>query len=122
MSTYSYLIAWLWYLAAVIGLMVVWWRMTRRLPPFWRDLSRALPTFWALMPWSVASGHGSLAPVWLVTLFEGLLRENGDVKRAGVGLLLATLIAVVVTAVEAWRRRAERAPEPVRERREPRVS
>lgn len=108
MASSSYLIAWLWYLGATLVLAAVWWRWTRKLPPLWRNLARALPMAWALMPLSVTLGHERLAPAWLVTVFEGVLREEGDVVRGSVALLIATLLAVLAVAGTWWleRRRA----------------
>lgn len=106
MSSYSYLVAWAWYLGAVIGLSLVWWRITRGLPEFWKHLVRALPVAWALVPWSVAPDQASLAPAWLVMIFEGVLRDGGNAWRAGKGLLLATLLALLpVLALWLYHRR-----------------
>ena len=102
MASSSYLIAWLWYLGATLVLIAVWWRWTRKLPTLWRNVSRALPAAWALMPLTVALGHERLAPAWLVTVFEGFLRDEGDLRRGGLTLLLATVLALLMVAASWW--------------------
>lgn len=107
MSTSSYLVAWLWYLGAVVVLIGVWWYWTRKLPTFTRNLTRVLPVAWALTPWTVTLDHERLAPAWLVAIFEGLLREQGSGWRAGIAVLLSTLLAVSVVALLWWRERRQ---------------
>ena len=103
MSSSSYLIAWSWYLGATLLLVFVWWHWTRKLPMLWRNLLRALPAAWALMPWTVSADQSRLAPAWLVAIFEGFLRDGGNGWRAGVAVLLATLLAVLLAALVWWR-------------------
>lgn len=113
MSTSSYLVAWLWYLGAVLVLVGVWWYWTRKLPALARNLARALPAAWALMPWTVQLDHSRLAPAWLVAIFEGFLRDQGSGWRAGIAVLLATVLAVLLTVlVWWWERRRQQAEAP----------
>jgi hypothetical protein len=98
----SYLIAWSWYLGATLVLIAVWWYWTRKLPTLWRNVLRALPAAWALMPLTVALDHERLAPAWLVMVFEGFLRDEGDLRRGGLTLLLATVLALLMVAANWW--------------------
>lgn len=111
MSTSSYLVAWLWYLAAVLALVGVWWYWTRKLSPLPRQILRVLPVTIALVPWTVEVGHERLGPAWLIVIFEGVLRDGGTGWRAGAGVLAALLLTVLIVACMWWRDRKRAAVE-----------
>lgn len=105
MSTSSYLVAWVWYLGAVLVLVFVWWHWTRKLPSTVRNLIRVLPAALALMPWTVEQEHARIAPAWLVAVFEGFLRDGENGWRAGIAVLIAVIISVLLVTVVWWRQR-----------------
>lgn len=109
MSAQSYLLAWLVYLAALTGFLVLGWYLSRRWPIWLRHPARALVAALLLLPWSVSRGADQWAPAWIVTIFDGLMQPEVPVARAGLPLLLALAAAVAVAIVEqCWRQRQRR--------------
>lgn len=96
----EYLITWGFYTAAVLGVMLVWWAMTRPIP--WRWLKqplRLLVTALLLVPAPVAADRVELAPAIFIYLFDVLMVKEGDAERAllylGYGLLLGMVVVVL---------------------------
>jgi len=94
-----------------VGLMIVWWLMTRRIRWSWlRNMLRVTALVALLMPYPVPGQEGFLAPALMNTFVEGLFYEEYGFANAGVPLLLAIVIAniiylIVDLAWQAWRRR-----------------
>jgi cytochrome c-type biogenesis protein CcmH/NrfF len=57
------------------------------------------------MPWPVSSTHDEWGPAWVVSLFDGLARENVSLWRAGAPLLAVLLLALLLAGAEVWRQR-----------------
>ena len=91
----------------MLVLIGVWGYWPRNLATLARNLTRVLPVAWALTPWTVILDHELLAPAWLVSIFEGVLREQGSGWRAGIAVLLSTLLAVALVMVLWWRERRQ---------------
>lgn len=103
MTTQGILVAWGWYLVAVLFSAWLLWRGARFLPLTWRTLLTGVPLLVALVPWSVAVDNPSLAPAWLVALFDGVVQEQGSFWRAGWTLPLAVLVGLLPVLL-VWRR------------------
>jgi hypothetical protein len=106
----EYVAAWIAYLLAALGLMAVWWRITRILP--WQPLKQLLRIVVAaplLIPAPVSSGSLEWAPAVFVLLFDMTLLEEGDPLRALDYVLYALLLALLVLVADGvfrhWRTR-----------------
>ena len=73
----EYIIGWAVYLVAVVGLLVVFWRMTRSIPWFYfkRGLRLAVAAL-LLVPMLIPESQGFYAPAWiqggLLLVFDGV--------------------------------------------------
>jgi len=101
----GYLIAWVWYLLALLVAAWLLWRGGRFLPPVWRTLVTVLPVLVLLVPWTVAEGHEALAPAWMVAVFDGTVQTDGSFWRAGKVVVLAALFSLLPVALVAWAQR-----------------
>lgn len=114
MEAQGFGMAWGWYLAALLLAMWVMWRGGKFLPLSWRTLITVMPALVFAVPAPVSVEHASLAPAWLVALFDGLVQEDGSFWRAGKMVVSAAIVgalpAVVVAHVQ--RRRATAPAEP----------
>lgn len=115
MEAQGFGLAWGWYLAALLLAVWVMWRGGRFLPLTWRTLITVLPLAVFAVPAAVAEQNSSLAPAWLVALFDGLVQEQGSFWRAGKLVLLAvvvgTLPAVLVALIQRRRQADVGAPQ-----------
>jgi hypothetical protein len=107
------LIAWGVVLGAGLATLACVFILTRRIPsPWWRTLVRCLAAVWLLMPAAIQALPGYYAPAFIVAIFEGLFRTDGQPAPALLVLTTASLIVVVfllvVLALNA-RRTAKRA-------------
>jgi hypothetical protein len=93
------MVAWSWYLVALLVAAWVLWRGSRFLPPVWRTLITLLPVLVALVPAPVSPLHESLAPAWIVALFDGLVQEEGSFWRAGKWVLMAAALSLLPVLV-----------------------
>lgn len=109
MASQGFMVAWSWYLVALLVAAWVLWRGGRFLPPVWRTLITVLPVLVMLVPAPVSALHESLAPAWIVALLDGLVQEDGSFWRAGKLVLLAALLSLlpVAAVVLLQRRRAQ---------------
>lgn len=117
LSTQEYLISWGVYLLSVLGLMVVWWRMSFWLrPPALRNVVRLSAAIALLTPYPVPGQEAFLAPALMMTFLEGLFFEAYGFKHAGIPLLMAVLIANIIYLVAdlGWQM-VKRKRQPVRE-------
>ena len=105
MSSESYLIAWLWYLSASCALLLVGWRISRGWPFLLKFVPRALLAVLLLVPVSVTPELDSLAPAWLVLLFDAFLQEGASPLRAARPLLVFAVLALVLVLAVWWRDR-----------------
>ena len=80
-----------------MGVLFVLWYITRPL--------RALAAALLLMPWPVSPNHQEWGPAWVVSLFDGLAREDVSLWRAGGPLLAVLLLALLLAGAEIWRQR-----------------
>jgi len=97
----EYLIAWTVYLAAAVGGLTVWWRMTRWIS--WvvvRQLARALLAALLLTPSAISTDIHQWAPAMFVYLFDMLLVKGNDTSLATGPLMWACLVALVVVGVQ----------------------
>ena len=108
MEAQGFTVAWSWYLVALLVAVWVVWRGAKFLPLTWRTLITVLPALVFLVPAPVAPDHESLAPAWLVALFDGLVQEDGSFWRAGKMIVLAAVVgALPAVLVEVIRRRRQ---------------
>lgn len=96
MSEKGYLIAWLVYLLCSAGLLVCFWYLTRPLYRWLRVSLRWLAPVFLLFPWTAYGDGSKLAPAWLTTLFDALLKQDASFTRAGLPLLGALVIALLL--------------------------
>ncbi len=89
-------------LGALAGIFI----LTRAISAPWlRTLLRCLAAVWLLLPWQIEVVEGKYAPAFIVALFEGLLRNDGNPRPALIALASASLVVVVVLLVAAAIRR-----------------
>ncbi len=105
MTTKAYLWGWFAYLLGSVGVLFVLWYITRPLHGWLRLPLRALAAALLLMPWPVSSSHDEWGPAWVVSLFDGLAREDVSLWRAGGPLLAMLIVALLVAVAELWRQR-----------------
>lgn len=98
----GYLYAWLIYLACSVGLLLCFWYITRRFYFWLKQPLRALLVVFLLVPWQADSGVSGLAPAWLTMLFDGLLKQDVAIGRAGLPLLLALLVASILVCISLY--------------------
>lgn len=112
MASQGFVVAWSWYLVALLVGAWVLWRGSRFLAPVWRTLITVLPVLVALVPAPVSPLHESLAPAWIVALFDGLVQDEGTFWRAGKWVVLAAVISLLPVALVTLlqRRRAQQQP------------
>lgn len=90
----AYLFAWLAYLAAALILCGLLWWLCHRLPAMVSAPLVLVGAVLVLMPWTVTTGSASLAPAWVVALFDGLVQQQAPFSRAGIPLAVATVMAL----------------------------
>lgn len=98
----EYLITWGAYFGAVLGLLLVWWTMTRPIPWLW--LKQPLRLFVAailLVPAPVAADRAELAPALIVWLFDSLLIKDVESERAMSYLLYGIGLGVIALMLDA---------------------
>lgn len=106
----EYLVTWAVYYGAALGVLLVWWRMTKPIP--WvplKQLLRVLLAAAVLVPAPVDSQSIELAPALFVLLFDLLLIQEGDALRASVYLLYGVVLGLVALIIDGlirmvWRR------------------
>lgn len=106
----EYLVTWAVYYGAALGVLLVWWRMTKPIP--WvplKQLLRVLLAAAVLVPAPVDSQSAELAPALFVLLFDLLLIQEGDALRASVYLLYGVVLGLIALIIDGmvrmvWRR------------------
>jgi len=88
-------------LATLAGVFV----LTRFIGLLWlRSLFRCLAIVWLLIPAKIQVVSGYYAPAFIVAIFEGVFRREGDPGPAIVSLTAGTLVvAALFLSVAAWR-------------------
>ena len=56
----------------------------------------ALAAVWLLLPWNIQVVEGEYAPAFIVALFEGVFRADGNPRPALMVLALASLLVIIV--------------------------
>ncbi len=105
MTTQAYLWGWFAYLIGSVGVLFVWWWLTRPLSRWGKVPLRTVLTALLLTPWSVSPQHDEWAPAWVVSLFDGLAQEDVSLWRAGGPLLAVLILAGLLAGAELWRQR-----------------
>lgn len=108
LTTKAYLMAWVFYLLAAGGLMLVLFRLTRGWRPVaFRIVLRAIAAVWLFMPAVVEpdAARETLAPAFVVLMFD-LLQGYEIAARVLEPMLILTavVIPVVLGADWAWAR------------------
>ena len=87
-------------LATLAGVFV----LTRFIPlPWLRSLLRCLAAVWLLIPAKIQVVPGYYAPAYIVLIFEGIFRREGDPSQAITVLTAATLVVVALfLCLAAW--------------------
>lgn len=99
MSEKGYLVAWLIYLLCSVGLLTCFYYLTRPLYRWLRLPLRLSAMVFLLLPWTAYKDGHELAPAWLTSLFDALLKQDASFLRAGVPLLAALLLALLLSAL-----------------------
>ncbi len=90
-------VAWIIVAVAGLGTLVGVFALTQPIPSAWlRWLIRCLTAVWLLVPWKIQVVEGYYAPAFIVALFEGLFRSDGNPRPA---LMLLALVTLFVLAV-----------------------
>jgi len=108
------LIAWGVVLVAGLGALAgvfVWTRAIAN--PILRSLLRCLAAVWLLLPWSIQVVPGHYAPAFVVVVFEGLFRDDGNPVPPLMGLAAGSIVvlAIFLVASVLGRLRGETRPE-----------
>jgi hypothetical protein len=101
-----------WVIVAAAGLATLAgvFLLTRPIRYAWlKTLLRCLATVWLLLPWQIGVVEGKYAPAFIVAIFEGWFRREGNPWPALTALGIASLVVIVVLLIGAVVRRA-RAP------------
>lgn len=106
MENSGYILAWLVYLISALGLVIVFWRMTRSLS--WRRVRRGLRAMAVAVLFTPinASDDGLwLAPAYLVGLYDWVQGYTDKAAEAGAFMLYAFVLMVGVILLESVMRR-----------------
>lgn len=101
MNEGNYVLAWVCYLLAAAGSMIVFWRMTRFIP--YRAVKTMLQLLFAtfiLVPWYIHPGSEHLAPAFVITALEVFIRKAGPGEAAVFLELMLLLVFVGALVVE----------------------
>ena len=90
-------VAWIVVAAAGLGALAGIFVLTRWIGNAWlRSLLRCLAAVWLLLPWNIQVVEGEYAPAFIVALFEGVFRADGNPRPALMVLTLASLLVIIV--------------------------
>jgi hypothetical protein len=98
-----------WVVVAVAGLATLAgvFLLTRPIKhAFLKTLLRCLAAVWLLLPWQIGVVEGKYAPAFIVALFEGLFRREGNPWPALTVLAVGSLAVLVVLLVAEVVKRA----------------
>lgn len=106
MGNSSYLISWCIYLIAAVGLVCVFWRMTRNLKlRRTRRSLRALVAVVFFTPINIGVNSHWLAPAYLVGAYDWVLGRSEKALEAGFYISAAYVLMIVVIMLESVIRR-----------------
>jgi hypothetical protein len=105
--------AWIVVGVAGLGTLAGIFVLTRSIRIAWlRSLLRCLAAVWLMLPWRIEVVEGQYAPAYIVALFEGVFRADGNPRPALIALALASIVVIVLFLVAgAVRRVRASAPE-----------
>jgi hypothetical protein len=90
-------VAWIVVAAAGLGTLAGIFVLTRRIGNAWlRSLLRCLAAVWLLLPWNIQVVEGEYAPAFIVALFEGVFRADGNPRPALMVLAMTSLLVIIV--------------------------
>jgi len=93
-------VAWIVVAVAGLGTLAGVFMLTRAIETQWlRSLLRCLATVWLLVPWRIEAVDGYFAPAYIVALFEGVFRADGNPRPALIVLALASLVVIVILLI-----------------------
>lgn len=105
MSEDGYMMAWWAYLgAAAVVVAVIWW-LSARWAVWLKAPLRGLLIAVLFTPWLVTDSADTLAPAWIITSFDALIHTDGDAMRAGLPLLAACALALLLSGLVVFLRR-----------------
>lgn len=106
MEISSYLTAWGIYLLSAIGLVLVFWRMTRNLKlRRTRRLLRSAVAVILFTPINIVAGSIWLAPAYLVGSYDWILGQTEKALEAGMYLGVAYVLMIFIIMLESVMRR-----------------
>lgn len=97
----EYIVTWAVYYGGALGLLLVWWRLTKLLP--WvplKQLLRVLVAAAVLVPAPVDADSVALAPALFVLLFDLILIQEGDALRASIYLLYGVVLGLIALIID----------------------
>jgi hypothetical protein len=93
-------VAWIVVALAGLGALAGIFVLTRFISnPWLRSLLRCLAAVWLLLPWNIQVVQNEYAPAFIVALFEGVFRADGNPRPALMVLALASLVVLIVFLV-----------------------
>lgn len=118
-TTKAYMWGWFAYLLGSVGVLFVFWYITRPLTRWLKLPLRALAAALLLTPWSVSPQLSQWAPAWVVSLFDGFAQQGMSLWRAGGPLLAMLAVALLVAFAELWRQKRKGSRQPIYRHKQP---
>jgi hypothetical protein len=115
-SAQEYIIGWVVYLIAALGLLFVFWRMTRSIPWFYpKQYLRLIGAAFLLSPAVVDDAAAYLAPAWVMATLQLVFTGVDNFWPLARVVLMAALIAAMIyslllIALHLYRRQRRSAP------------
>lgn len=89
LSSEDYLISWVTYLVGAVGLMAVWWFITRKIrQKLIRDVLRLTAATLLLVPFPVINQEQFWAPAFGMSLLEAIFGQSEGFSRAGIPVII----------------------------------
>ena len=98
LTSLEYMIVWACYIVSALGLSLVWWRLTATIP--WQQLRQVLRVIMVMLlftPWSLEGQPQYWAPAFIVAALDALSQGFEAASRAGIPLLAAELVGLIVS-------------------------
>ncbi len=106
-AVYAWIVVGVAGLGALAGIFV----LTRSIKTAWlRSLLRCLAAVWLMLPWRIEVVADQYAPAFIVALFEGVFRAEGNPRPALTVLALASIAVIVLFLIVGAIRRVRGAP------------
>ncbi len=105
LNSQDYMMSWLTYMAGAIGLLVVWWFITRKIRlKVLKDILRIVAATLLLVPYPVLNQEEFLAPAMGMSFLEAIFGQSEGFSRAGfpVLIVLAFVIALYLIIDTVW--------------------